>query len=435
MDARAIITKKRDGAILSDEEVQWFARGLADNSISDAQVGAFAMAVLLQGMVESERVALTLAMRDSGDVQQWDLSGPILDKHSTGGVGDNVSLMLAPALAACGAFVPMISGRGLGHTGGTLDKFDAIPGYNCNADPELLHRVVSTVGCAIVGPSANIAPADGRLYAVRDVTGTVESLDLITASILSKKLAAGLDALVLDVKWGSGAFNETPEIAEDLAKALTSVANGAGCKTTALITDMNEPLASAMGNAIEVANAVDFLRGDVIDSRLWDVTVALGGAVLVSGGLAETTLSGEEMVRDVLQSGAAAEKFAMMVAALGGPNDFLENARNYMSKPSNMGEIFAPGDGFITAINGRALGLAVIGLGGGRKVASDKLDYATGFDQIAGLGTYVEKGAPIARVHASSLDDLDVAKAAFLQAYTFGEHPSEEREIILKRID
>lgn len=434
MDARGIIAKKRDRLALSDAEVKWFVTGLTSGEVSDAQAGSFAMAVLLNGMKASERVALTLAMRDSGDVQKWDLPGPVLDKHSTGGIGDNVSLILAPALAACGAFVPMISGRGLGHTGGTLDKFDAIPGYNTTADVDLMRKVVADVGCAIVGAGTEIAPADKRLYAIRDVTGTVESIDLITASILSKKLAAGLEGLVLDVKVGSGAFNKTPEIAEDLANALVSVACGAGCPTTALITDMNEPLASAVGNALEVSNAVDFLRGDAIDSRLWDVVVALGGALMETCGLVERAAEGQSMIVASLQSGAAAEKFGKMVAALGGPSDFVENARTYLPVAPVMGEVLAPQDGFVAAIECQKLGLAVIDLGGGRKKADDVLDYATGFDQVAGLGAFVEKGDPIVRVHAGSQSDLMQAKKAVLAAYEFDEKPREEKPLILKRI-
>jgi len=270
-----VIAAKRDGTALTPEQIRFMIEGLTDETISEGQVAAFAMAVCLRGMDTAERVALTEAMRDSGDVLVWNLPGPVVDKHSTGGVGDNVSLMLAPALAACGAYVPMISGRGLGHTGGTLDKLDAIPGYATRPDLDTLRRVVADIGCAIVGQTADIAPADRRLYAIRDVTGTVESVDLITASILSKKLAAGLEALVLDVKTGTGAFMATPEHARALARALVEVAQGAGCATRALITDMNEPLASAAGNALEVANAVRLLRGD---DEVWSAPFLTGEA-------------------------------------------------------------------------------------------------------------------------------------------------------------
>jgi thymidine phosphorylase len=434
MDARAIIARKRDGESLSRAEIQWFAQGLASGAVTDAQAGAFAMAVLLNGMNADERVALTLAMRDSGDVQIWDLPGPVLDKHSTGGVGDNVSLMLAPALAACGAYVPMISGRGLGHTGGTLDKLDAIAGYKSEVPVEDMRRITREVGCAIVGATGDIAPADKRLYAVRDVTGTVESIDLITASILSKKLAAGLEGLVLDVKTGNGAFISDPAEAAHLARALVDVANGAGCKTTALITDMNEPLASDAGNALEVANAVAFLRGDAVDSRLWDVTVALGGALLETGGLCERAAEGQAMIAAAFQSGAAAEKFGEMVAALGGPADFMERAAQYLPRAPVVGEVLAQTTGFIQKIDTRALGLAVVGLGGGRQKQGDPLDYSTGLDQIAGLGLSIDVGAPLAIVHAASPEHLEVARAKVQAAYTIGPDVPDEHTLILEKV-
>ncbi len=434
MDARAIIAQKRDGARLSDEQIIWFANGLATGEISDAQAGAFAMAVLLNGMLDDERVALTLAIRDSGDVQLWDLPGPVLDKHSTGGIGDNVSLILAPALAACGAYVPMISGRGLGHTGGTLDKLDAIAGYKSEVSIDKMRDVVSRVGCVIVGASGAIAPADKRLYAIRDVTATVESVDLITASILSKKLAAGLDGLVLDVKCGSGAFLAEQSAAEELACALVSVANGAGCKTAALVTDMNEPLASAAGNALEVANAVAFLRGDAVDGRLWDVSVALGGVLLELGGLCERAAEGREMIAAVLQSGAAAEKFAQMVAALGGPVDFVDQAAKYLPRAPVVDEVLAPHTGFIAAIDAKALGLAVVSLGGGRQKQDDVLDHSVGIDQIAGLGLHVSKGEPIAVVHAADEPALKRACAAVLSAVTLSQDVVREHTLLRKRI-
>lgn len=434
MDARAIIAAKRDNLGLSDAEIQWFANGLSSGDVSDAQAGAFAMAVLLNGMDAGERVALTRAMRDSGNVLAWDLPGPVLDKHSTGGIGDNVSLMLAPALAVCGAYVPMISGRGLGHTGGTLDKLDAIPGYRTEVSVSETRRVTSEIGCAIVGASADIAPADKRLYAVRDVTGTVESLDLICASILSKKLAAGLEGLVLDVKAGSGAFLTGMDQAVELAEALVEVAQGAGCKTAALVTDMNEPLASCAGNALEIANAVAFLRGDAIDSRLWDVTVSLGGALLEIGGLCERAAEGQAMIAAAFQSGAAAQKFGQMVSELGGPKDFMENAANHLPRAPVVGEVVAPYSGFISAIDARKLGLAVVGLGAGRQRQGDLLDYATGLDQIAGLGTHVEAGDPITIVHAASTDDLAAAEAAILAACDIGDAVTVEGELIVKRI-
>ncbi len=325
MDARSIIASVRDRKGLSPEAATWFARGLASGGVTDAQAGAFAMAVLINRLGDEERVAWTLAMRDSGRVLEWDLPGPVVDKHSTGGIGDCTSLLLAPALAACGACVPMISGRGLGHTGGTLDKLEAIPGYRTDVSAEELHRLVADIGCAIVGATADLAPADRRLYAIRDVTGTVESIDLITASILSKKLAAGLEALVLDVKVGSGAFMKSMEDARALARSLVETANGAGCRTAALITDMNQPLAASAGNALEVIEAMETMTGVAVNQSLWDVTVALGAEALVLAGLAGDADEGADAVEEALESGRAAETFGRMVAALGGPADFVEH--------------------------------------------------------------------------------------------------------------
>src|SRR6056297_4184050 len=328
MDARAIIARIRDGAPVGREELSWFADGLADGRVSDAQAGAFAMAVLLNGLGDAGRAALTMAMRDSGRRLDWALDGPVIDKHSTGGVGDCVSLVLAPALAACGAFVPMISGRGLGHTGGTLDKLESIPGLVTQLDEARFRDVVACAGCAIVSASAEIAPADRRLYAVRDVSATVESLDLITASILSKKLAAGLEGLVLDVKLGTGAFMKTPDAAHALATALVDTANAAGCRTSAMITDMSQPLAPALGNALEVAEAMRVLTGQA-HGRLFDLSVALGGQALVLGGLADTPQAGEAQIQAALSDGRAADRFARMLAEMGGPKDFTEHWQDH----------------------------------------------------------------------------------------------------------
>jgi thymidine phosphorylase len=429
-----IIATKRDGGRLSPAEIGFMVSGLTDGSITEGQIAAFAMAVFFRGMDIDERVALTLAMRDSGTVLDWDLPGPVIDKHSSGGVGDNVSLMIGPALAACGAYVPMISGRGLGHTGGTLDKFDAIPGYVTQPDAATFRRVVAEAGCAIIGQTADIAPADRRFYAIRDVTATVESIDLITTSILSKKLAAGLGALILDVKCGSGAFMATPEDARALAQSLVEVANGAGCPTRALITDMNEPLASAAGNALEVANAVRFLRGEAADARLWDVTVALGAEVLAQCGLATDVDAGAARMRAVLQSGAAAERFGRMVAALGGPMDFVERFEHHLRRAPVMGDVTAERAGFVTAIDTRAVGFAVVALGGGRRRASDAIDHSVGFEVLVGLGASVEKGEPLARLHAADPAGFDAAAARLRAAYVIGDAPQSEHPLILERV-
>jgi thymidine phosphorylase len=430
-----VIIAKRDGRRLSAEQIRFFVRGLTDETITEGQVAALAMAILLRRLDVDERVALTLAMRDSGRVLDWDLPGPVVDKHSTGGVGDNVSLMLAPALAACGAFVPMISGRGLGHTGGTLDKFDAIPGYVTQPDEATLRRVVGEVGCAIIGQTADVAPADRRLYAIRDVTGTVESIDLITASILSKKLAAGLDALILDVKVGTGAFMTTLDDALALGASLSDVANGAGCRTRALVTDMNEPLASAAGNALEMANAARFLRGDAVDSRLWDVTVTLGGELLALAGIAANPGDGADRMAMAFESGAAAERFDRMVAALGGPTDFLDRFETHLATAPHVADVTAGRDGFVAGIDTRGLGLSVVELGGGRRRASDRIDHAVGLEALAGLGLAVEPDTPLARVHAASEDALALAIETVRAAYRLHDAPPEDGPLVHRRLD
>ncbi|WP_339950385.1 thymidine phosphorylase [uncultured Albimonas sp.] len=429
-----VILKKRAGQALDPDEIRFFVEGLTSGAVSEGQVAALAMAVYFQGMTLPERVVLTEAMRDSGEVLKWDLPGPVADKHSTGGVGDNVSLMLAPALAACGVYVPMISGRGLGHTGGTLDKLASIPGYDVAPGADALERVVREVGCAVIGQTAEIAPADKRFYGIRDVTGTVESLDLITASILSKKLAAGLDALVLDVKCGSGAFMGTRAEAEALARSLVGVANGAGCRTSALVTDMDEPLASACGNALEVANAVRFLTGAEVDPRLWDVTVALGGELLALTGIAANAEDGQARLSRVLENGRAAETFARMVSALGGPNDFVESFSLHLDDAPVVLDIPPPAEGIVQAVNGRALGNAVVELGGGRRKPEDAIDPAVGLSDCAPIGAVVDGDFPLARVHARSHDDARRAAARVIAAYTVGEGAPEIPDAILGRI-
>jgi thymidine phosphorylase len=387
--------------------------------MSDAQAGAFGMGVCARGLAEAERVALTLAMRDSGKVLAWDLPGPVLDKHSTGGVGDCVSLVLAPALAACGAYVPMISGRGLGHTGGTLDKLDAIPGLVTQLDEDRFRQVVGEAGCAIVSASADIAPADKRLYAIRDVTSTVDSLDLITASILSKKLAGGLEGLVLDVKVGSGAFMKDNASARALAEALVSTANAAGCKTTAVISDMNQPLAPALGNALEVAEVMQVLTGQVT-GPLVEISAALGGVLLADSGLAKDVQAGADAIVAALRDGRAAERFGRMVGAMGGPVHFVDNWPRFLPEANVIREITARQAGVVSAIDGEALGLVVVELGGGRKVETDSIDPAVGLTQVVRLGAHVGKGQPLAVVHAARPDAADAAARAVREAIRVG---------------
>ncbi len=420
MDARAIIAQLRRGETPDRTALAWFAKGLADGTVSDAQAGAFAMGVCLRGLSDEGRVALTLAMRDSGDRLQWDVAGPVLDKHSTGGVGDCVSLILAPALAACGAYVPMISGRGLGHTGGTLDKLEAIPGLSTSVSESHFRDVVGDVGCAIVSATAQIAPADKRLYAIRDVTATVESLDLITASILSKKLAAGLEGLVLDVKVGSGAFMKTVAEAQALADSLVSTANLAGCPTSAVISDMNQPLAPALGNALEVAEVMRVLCGED-GGALAELSVSMGGVLLANAGVANDVQDGVSRMVAALSSGKAAEVFGRMVSAMGGPVNFPQEWRRFLPEAPIIREVVAPKSGFVTAIDGEALGLAVVQLGGGRQVESDKIDPAVGFSEVVRLGHGVQAGQPLLRLHAAREDAALAAEAAVLKAITLGQ--------------
>ncbi len=434
-----IIRTKRDGKTLRAEDITRFAAGIADNSISEGQIAAFAMAVFFNGMSRDECVALTCAMRDSGLVMDWQKAGidkPVLDKHSTGGVGDNVSLMLGPMVAAAGGAVPMISGRGLGHTGGTLDKFESIPGYQAIPDQQTFTRVVKDVGCAIIGQTAALAPADQRFYATRDVTATVESVPLITASILSKKLAEGLDSLVMDVKCGNGAFASDEKFARELATSLVEVANGAGVRTSAILTDMNEPLASAAGNAVEVVNAVRFLTGEARDSRLEDVTLQLVAEMLVLGGLVQNEQAGLAKAREVLDSGAAAQVFGRMVSALNGPNNFVENYVNYLPLAPVIIPILAQKSGIISTIDARGIGLAVIGLGGGRTRADQNIDHAVGFVDLKPVGAIVQAGEPIAFVHARKVDDASIAAQALKKMYSIEEGAEQPapRPIIIARI-
>ncbi|NNF23191.1 MAG: thymidine phosphorylase [Rhodobacteraceae bacterium] len=434
MDARSIIQRLRDKERLTRSELRWFADGLASGAVSDAQAGAFAMAACLNGMSESERVGLTLAMRDSGDRMEWDLPAPVVDKHSTGGLGDAVSLLLAPALAVCGVYVPMISGRGLGHTGGTLDKLEAIPGVNVDLTETRFRDLVQRLGCAIVSASGNLAPADKRLYAVRDVTSTVESIDLITASILSKKLAAGLEGLVLDVKVGSGAFMQRSEDALALAKALVSTANGAGCKTNALITDMNQPLADAVGNAVEVGAVMAALTSGRTDGPLEELSIALCAEILVTSGAEDDRDAARVKVSNALSSGAAAERFGQMIAEIGGPSDFTERWRNRLPEAPVIREVKAPQAGYLCGIDGYALGMAVVHLGGGRLRGSDLVDPSVGLSSVARLGDKLEPGAPVCFLHASDEARADAAEKAVLATLSFSDKAPEPLPLIKRSV-
>ncbi|EPX81049.1 thymidine phosphorylase [Litoreibacter arenae] len=435
MDAAQIIGKIRTRETVTAAECRWFGKALAEeHGISDAQAGAFAMAVAIEGLGADGRVGLTEGMRDSGDVLRWKLPGPVLDKHSTGGVGDPVSLVLAPALAVCGAYVPMVSGRGLGHTGGTLDKLEAIPGYVCNVTTSKLQHVVREAGCAIVGASGEVAPADKRLYAIRDVTATVDSIDLITASILAKKLAAGLEGLVLDVKTGNGAILRDAAQAKRLAYSLVEVAKGAGCPTTALITDMSQPLATAAGNAVEIRAVMEALSGSG-QKRLREVALALGAELL--GNNKQMNLDTEAAwgaLNDAITSGAAMERFCRMVAYLGGPTDFDETWRFCLPEANIVREVLPLATGYVRAIDTRALGLAVVELGGGRRRETDKIDPSVGLSGFKRIGEKVDKTTPLAMVHAATEEAAAKAERAVRKAFQIGSAKVNAPELFVDRV-
>jgi thymidine phosphorylase len=433
-----IIRRKRDGHELSAEEIAFIVRGIHDGSLSEGQVAAFAMTVFFRGMTVPERVALTLGLARSGIMLDWrdlDLPGPVLDKHSSGGVGDKVSLMLAPIVAACGAFVPMISGRGLGHTGGTLDKLSSISGYNVQPDIDTFRRVVREVGCAVIGQTDDLAPADRRLYATRDISGSVESIPLLVSSILSKKVAEGLDGLVMDVKCGSGAFCDTEEMARDLARSLVDVANRAGLPTVALITDMDRVLGREVGNALEVAETVAYLTGSgAREPRLHEVTMALAGEMLVLGMLAADAAEGRVKAEAALADGRAAETFARMVSALGGPHDFLEHSGRYLGHAPIVKPCTAGRSGHVVGMNAREVGIAVVELGGGRRHADDAIDSSVGLTEFVEVGRHVQSGEPLCLVHAASEADADQAIALIRRAVRIEEAAPREIPAILERI-
>ena len=433
-NAQAILAKVRNKSSLSRDEMVWFAKGLSDGKVTDAQAGAFSMAVALNGLGSQQaRTDWTLAMRDSGKTLSWEVGSPVLDKHSTGGIGDCVSLILAPLLASIGVCVPMISGRGLGHTGGTLDKLESIPGVKVMHSEERLVEIIESCGCIIAGANENIAPADRRLYAVRDVTSTVDSLDLITASILSKKLASGLDGLVLDIKCGSGAFMADLNQATELAKALVKTANEAGCATTALITDMNQPLAPAMGNALEIVEVMRVLSGETV-GRLRSITVSLGAEILKAQKIYNNISQATNELERNLNSGAALKKFSEMISLMGGPINFGQDFNRYLPEATAVIEVFAPEAGYLAQWDGRSLGNIVVKLGGGRLVETDQVDHAVGFSEIASIGTKLCKGSPILKIHAARIDHAEEAKRQVLAAFKLSDSAPKETELVLKRI-
>lgn len=430
MFPQEIIRQKRDKKTLTAEEIRFFIKGVADSSIADCQASALTMAIFLNGLNKAETVALTLAMRDSGDVLKWHLNGPVIDKHSTGGVGDKVSLMLAPILAVCGGYVPMIAGKGLGHTGGTIDKLDSIKGYQTLTDNKTFQKTVKSVGCAIVGQTANLAPADKKLYALRDVCGTVESIPLITASILSKKLAAGLEYLVMDLKCGKGAFMPDLKHAKTLAKTIVETANGAGTKTTALITDMNEVLGNSVGNAIEVREALAYLKGETPEHRLDEVTRTLAVKLLVSAKLYKTQNEAATHVEKAIKGGAALEKFAQMIKALGGASDFVEKPEKYLPQAKIVRPVFAHKEGFVEEMDIREIGMLLVGLKGGRTHPDQKLDYATGLSAFCHIGDKVDTKTPLAFVHAQTQEDFTQTANALQKLIKIGSQKRQSKVIL-----
>jgi thymidine phosphorylase len=431
-----LISKKRDGRRLKEGEIRAFVEAVSAETISDAQIAAFTMAVWFQGMDLSEQMALTLAMRDSGRVLNWNrLDGPVLDKHSSGGVGDLVSLVLGPLIAACGAYVPMISGHGLGHTGGTLDKLESIPGFNTLLGVEQFQQLVRSNGVAIIGQTPDLAPADRRFYAVRDVTATVASVPLIVASILSKKLAEGLDGLVSDIKLGSGAFMREFDESRRLAQQISRVSSKCGLPCNALITDMNSPLAWSAGNALEVREAIDFLKGTKRHERLNAVIMALASEMLVLGGLVPNRAEGRGMAAAVLDSGEAVERFSRMVAGQGGPTDLVDHYEKYLQSAPLSRPVLTDAPGIVTAIDMRSVGLAVVHLGGGRQCAEDRINPAVGMTDFCITGQKLEPDAAIATVHAACEDDWQRAAARLKAAIRIEEREIEPPPAVYERIE
>ena len=429
-----VIDRKRKGKVLGGDEIRNFVEGISNGSVTDAQLGGFTMAVRFMSMNNLERTALTLAMRDSGSVLNWDLDGPVLDKHSTGGVGDGVSLTLAPMVAACGGYIPMISGRGLGHTGGTLDKLESIPGYQVQMPLDQMQAQVRKTGMAMVGQGPELAPADGRMYAVRDVTATVESIPLIVSSILSKKLAEGLDGLVLDVKTGNGASIRERERSRILAQKMCTTAMRAGTPCRALITDMNQPLGWTAGNALELNEAIDFLTGVRRNKRLENVMFGLASELLTLGGLAVDFDDAQKKLVEVLDSGRAAERFGNNVAAQGGPIDLLEKRDQYLPKAPLVQALGSPRDGWISGMDTRELGMAVVRLGGGRMHVEDTIDPRVGLSELCSIGDQVENGQPLCLIHADNEHDLEYAAAHVSDAISVTEQACDPADVIYEYV-
>ncbi len=432
-----IIRKKRDNKTLSKDEILFFVKGLNNNSFSNEQIAAMSMAIFLNGMNDKETVDLTMAMTNSGDVLKWDgliENKFICDKHSTGGVGDKVSLLLAPILAACGFYVPMISGRGLGHTGGTLDKFDAIPGYNTQPSIETFKKVVKEVGCAIIGQTPNLAPADKKLYSIRDVVGTVESIPLIASSIMSKKIASGIKNLVIDIKVGNGSFNPTEEIANNLASSLISIAKISGLKCSAVLTDMNQVLGFNAGHSLEIIESIEFLTKKRINERLKNVTFKLCAEIIRMNQENTNYEESISKINKVIDSGKAAEKFEKMVSALGGSKKILSNYNTDLGQALYKEDIFSQQSGYVESIFTRQIGLLLIELGGGRKQINDPIDYSVGFGNVLNIGDPVDNKIPLLTVYSNEKKDIEKIKENIKSCFVISKKRVESKNSIYRTI-
>jgi pyrimidine-nucleoside phosphorylase len=433
MRAVDIIMSKRDGRTLAREEIRFFVDGVTAGTLPDYQASALLMAILLRGMNADETAWLTDAMVHSGiRVNLREIPGVKVDKHSTGGVGDKTSLILAPLAAACGVPVPMMSGRGLGHTGGTLDKLEAIPGFRVNLSLEEMKAALSKVGCAMIGQTSQIAPADKTLYALRDVTGTVESIPLISASIMSKKIAEGIDALVLDVKTGSGAFMKTEADSRTLAESLVSIGKASGVRTEAIITAMDAPLGRAVGNALEVIECLDVLKGGG-PQDLVDVSVELAARMLVLGEVADDLAMAEQQVRNAIASGAGLERFRQIIETQGGDPKVVDD---YQRLPHVAGRhvVSAPRDGYVTALDAELVGRASVALGAGRDRVEDPVDAAVGIMVMAKPGDAVRAGDPVLEMHYRDRGKLETAIRLTSEAITVGDQAPPARRLIVGEV-
>ncbi len=434
-----VIRKKRDGETLSRDEIVRFVDGTVSGSVGPSQIGAFTMAVYLNGMSRDERVAYALAMRDSGRVIDWSeigLSGPtLIDKHSSGGVGDEkVSLIVAPLVAACGIHMPMISARGLGHTGGEIDLLDAVPGYDTAPPSGRFRQAVKDIGCAIIGPTADLAPADRPIFYVRDVSATVESIPLITGSIMAKKLAAGISGLVMTVPFGSGAFMKTEARAEELALSMIDVAAGVDVAMTALVSDLTQILGDAVGNVLQLHEIVRFLTGDYREPRLAETVLALAGEILVMGGLAATPDAARAEAQRRMDDGSAAECFGRMVAAFGGPADFVERPDRHLEQAPVRAPVFPATDGIIQDMDCYAIGMALVGLGAGRTLPDDPVDNAVGLSAMRSVGARVGASMPICLLHARNAAAWEAASTEIREAVRIGAEAPPPMPVIRKRL-